>query len=339
MSIKLLAEIRVEHPFYTNGLCSGARVIPDAQTAARLRGLRLIAKEVVGGLKLLADLAKDGTAVIPIPPTILRFHLLKLPAELEAATDLSATPPETLFTDAGSSKPMKPVRSEARTQEDLAKPTGAAALVLAGRPLPGATAADFNIVEPAQGMVIKDYEAASNKILLDGPEAKVVLDYPVAPRRVPGTLAAVEISIGPEMVVQAAKDKPRRFTVELKPAAARWCYHLVTDLTDPLAKWRISQAAADGPEVKFGSGALREVTKADAEDPFGSQLLNRSAPLRVLRFVSDDPVKCGEKRARRLAMFAGDRQLFAALPNPPPTNLRLIGGHPVFGEVLRFVTT
>jgi hypothetical protein len=59
----------------------------------------------------------------------------------------------------------------------------------------------------------------------------------------------------------------------------------------------------------------------------------------VLRFVSDDPVKCGEKRARRLAMFAGDRQLFAALPNPPPTNLRLIGGHQAFGEVLRFVTT
>ncbi|HET9398440.1 MAG TPA: hypothetical protein VFO45_06430 [Sphingomicrobium sp.] len=338
MSIKLLAEVRVDHPFYANGLCADARVMPDPATAARLLGLRVIAKEVVGGLKLFADFADDGTTPVPIPSTDLRFHLLKLPAELEAATDLSAMTPGTLFTDAGPSKPMKPVRGEVRGQESLAKPKGSVAMVLSGRPIEGAATADFHVAQPAQGITIKSFDAAGNKVLMEGPAANVLIDYPVAPPRIPGTLAAIKLRIGPETAVQAAKDKPRRFTVTLKPAAAHWCYHLVTDLADPLDDWRITHPAADGPPVTFGSGGLAEIAAPDADDPFGSQLLLRSAPLRVLRFVSEDPVACSEKRARRLALFAGGRQLFAALPNPPPTNVRLVGGRPAFGEVLRFVT-
>lgn len=338
MPIKLLAEIRVEHPYYADGICAAAQVVPDPSTAARLRGLRLIVKQSVGGIRLLADLAKDGAALVPLPATDLRFHLLKLPAELEAATDLSAIGPGTVFTDAGPTKPMKAVRSDARSQELLAKAKGAIALVLAGRPVPQAKAADFRVVRPAQGVTVTGFDPAANIVRLDGPAAEVELEYPVPPRNVPGTLAAIDIGIGPDLAVQAAKDKPRTFRVPLKPAVARWCYHLVTDLDDPLAKWRITHPAADGPAVQFGSAGLKEIVKPEAEDPFGSHLLDRSAPLRVLRFISDDPVACSEKRARRLALFAGDRQLFAALPNPPPTNFRLVGGQPAFGEVLRFVT-
>jgi len=338
MPIKLLAEIRVEHPYYATGLCARAQVVPEASTAQRLRGLRLTAKEVVGGLSLLADLTDDGKAIVAFPTTSLRFYLLKLPAELEAATDLSALPPGTVFTDAGPSKPMATVQSEARAGERYAKPNGAVAFVLSGRPIAGTKAADFRIVQPAQGIKVKSYEASSNKVFLEGPAADVALEYPIAPRQVPGTLAAIDVNIGPETVTQAAKNKPRLFTVQLKPAAAHWCYHLVTDLAAPLGEWRITHAAADGPPVNFGTTGRAEIAGADTNDPFGSNLLHRSAPLRVLRFVSDDPVACSEKRARRLALFAGDRQLFGALPNPPPTNVRLVGGRPAFGEVLRFVT-
>lgn len=338
MPIKLLAEIRVEHPFYATGLCAGARIVPEESTMARLRGLRLVAKETVGGLRLLADLAEDGAALVPIPQAVLRFYLMNLPVELAEVTDLGGIAPGTVFTDAGSSKAMKPKVEEAQSEEVLAKPKGTVAMVLSGRPVAEAKPTDFSITRSPQGIGIKAYDPASNNLLLEGPAGDVAVQYPVAPRAVPGTMAAIEIGIGPDLAVQAAKGKPRHFTVALKPAAARWCYHLVTDLSDPLAKWRITHPAADGPAVEFGGSGLKELDKADAGDPFGSELLSRSAPLRVLRFLSDQPVACSEKRARRLALFAGDRQLFSALPNPPPTNVRLVGGQPAFGEVLRFVT-
>jgi hypothetical protein len=333
-----LVEIRVGHPFYASGLCAGARVVPQATAAARLRGLRLLAKEAVGGLTLLADLSADGKAIVTIPPTTLRFDLLKLPGGLEAATDLGAIAAGAVFTDAGATKPMRPIVPEERMRETIAKPAGTVAVALAGAPLDATVATDIHVLRPADGVSVAGYAQASKRVTLDGPAAEVELDYPVAPRHSPDTLATIEIGIGPETVAKAAAGKPRRFTIALKAAAARWCYHLVTDLANPLAEWRITHPEADGPPANFGAAGLAEIAAPDAGDSFGSELLQRSAPLRVLRFVSDAPVACSEKPARRLALFAGDRQLFTALPNPPPTALRLVEGRPAFGEVLRFVT-
>lgn len=338
MPIKPLVEIRVEHPFFASGLCAGARVVPQPASAARLRGLRLLARETGGGLVVLVELMADGKAIVPIPATSLRFDLLGLPRELAEATDLTGIAAGTVFTDAGTAKPMKASAPEARARETVVKPAGDTTIVLAGTPREGSAATAFRILQPADGVRVTAYEPASKSVRLDGPAGPVEFDYPVAPQTAPGTLAAIEIGIGPEMVAKAAAGKPRRLTIALKAAAARWCYHLVTDLPNPLADWRIAHPAADGPPANFAAGGVAEIAAPDAADPFGSELLQRSAPLRVLRFLSDAPVACSETRARRLALFAGDRQLFTALPNPPPTALRLVGGRPAFGEVLRFVT-
>ncbi len=339
MPFKTLAEIRVEHPFYASGLCAGARIVPEPDTAARLRGLRLMTREVPGGLALFVELRNDGKPPIAIPSTKLAFSLLKLPPELAAATDLAAIVPGTVFTDDGAAKPMKPVARETRAQETLAKPDGTAKLVLGGRPLAGAAAAAFKVKQAsAAGVTVSGYEPATNLVTLKGPAATVDLDYPVAPDASLDVLAGIEIGIGPQSVTQAAAGQPRRFTIALKAAAAPWCYHLVTDLANPLAQWRIASAPADGVAVAFAGTGLKEIAAPDPADPFGSELQRRSAPLRVLRFVSDGAVACSEKRARRLAMFAGDRELFPALPNPSPAQVRLLGGQPAFGEVLRFVT-
>jgi hypothetical protein len=338
MPIKPLVEIRVEHPFFASGLCAGARVVPEPASAARLRGLRLVAKEKPGALTVLAELSPEGRAAVPVPPLTLRFHLLGLPQDLAEVTDMTAIAPGTLFTDAGGSRPMKAAVPESRAMETVVKPAGPAAIVLAGRPLGEVTAAAFRVLDGADGVRITAYDADSNSVRMDGPGGTARLDYPVAPRSAPGTFAAIDIDIGPETVVKAAAGKPRRFTIALKAAAARWCYHLVTDLPNPVAEWRIAHPAADGLPVNFAAGGRAEIASPDAADPFGTALLERSAPLRVLRFLSDAPVACSEARARRLALFAGDRQLFTALPNPPPTSLRLVGGRPAFGEVLRFVT-
>jgi hypothetical protein len=336
---KPLAEIRVEHPFYASGVCAGARIVPERASAARLRGLRLMAREAPGGLTLFAEFAGDGKTPVAIPSTTLAFSLLALPPELAAATDLTGIAPGTVFTDAGATKPMKPVVREARAGERLAKPDGTVKLVLGGRPLAGLAASAFKVVQSsAAGVSVSAYDPASNLVTLKGPAATVDLDYPVAPLAKAGVLAGIETTIGPQMVTQAAADKPRRFTVALKAAAAPWCYHLVTDLANPLGQWRIASAPADGVAVAFAGAGLSEIAAPDPADPFGSELQRRSAPLRVLRFVSNAAVPCSEQRARRLAMFAGDRELFNALPNPSPAQTRLLGGKVAFGEVLRFVT-
>jgi hypothetical protein len=338
MPFKPLLELRVEHPFFEAGLCHPARIVAPRATADRLRGLRLIARGGRGALTLAADLAPDGSPKVPIPAATLRFDLLQLEGELLAATDLEGILPGTVFSDAGPSKPMKPHVREVRAEETLEKPEGPAGIVLKGSPRIGAAPADFTVVSPA-GVSVEAYEPAAKRISLGGPKGQVRIEYPVAPIKAPGTLAGIDVPIGPELVAKAASGKPRRFTVPLQAAAAPWCYHLVTDLPNPLAEWRIEHPARDGPPASFGGGSIVEIATPVSTDAFGSELLRRSSPLRVLRFVSDAPVPCSEGRARRIALFAGSRQLFSALPNPSPSRIRFLNGKPVFGEVLRFVTS
>ncbi|HSI41599.1 MAG TPA: hypothetical protein VLA00_13730 [Xanthobacteraceae bacterium] len=340
MPIRPLLEIAVAHPFFASGLFAGARLVPDAATEARLRGLRLIAKRQGAALTLYAEFDAAGGLTIPLPPaTRLRFDLLALPPDLAAATDLTAFAPGATFTDEGADtqETLRLTVPEARGQETLEKPEGAATLVLAGRPRLGAAGADFAILPPG-GVRVTAYDPAANRVTMEGPAARFVLDYPVAAPARPGVLAAIDIAIGPQTAVLAAAGTPRRCRVALAPVSARWCYHLVTDLPQPLADWRIAAGTGGGPKVSFGAGGRAEIAAVDPEDSFGTHLWRQAAPLRVLRFVSDAPAACSETVARRVSLFAGDMQLFAALPNPSPGQRRRIAGQEAFGEVLRIIT-
>lgn len=221
----------------------------------------------------------------------------------------------------------------------LSKPAGAQTLSLAGRPLATASLADFTVLAPAAGVAVSGYDVGSNQVSLTGPAAAVTIEYPVKPVVRPGVLAPIEISIGADTVTQAAAGKPRRVAVALKPAAAQWVYHLITDLANPLGDWRIQTGNGGGPPVTFNAAGSAELALGSTDDPFGVDLVKLSAPRRVLRFLSVAPVAASEVVARRIALFAGQHQLFPALPNPSPAALRMIGGKPAFGAVIRFVTT
>ena len=344
MPIRPLVEITVAHPYFASGSFAGAGLVPDAATDTRLRGLRLVAKPRRGGLTVFADLDAAGAPKIPLPPhTRLTFELPRLPPDLAEATVLSAFEPGATFTDegvAGGAEPLRLVVREARGRERLEKPAGPATLVLGGRPRAGTLAAAFIIVPPAGGATVTGYDEQANLIGLDGPAASLVLDYPVLPATSRDVLATIEIRIGPETVAPAAAGTPRRCVVGLEPVSARWCYHVVTNLPNPLAEWRIARGngTGAGPAVSFSDGGRSEIAAADPGDAFGTELWRKSAPLRVLRFLSDAPAACSETIARRVGLFAGDAQLFAALPNPSPAQRRRVGGQEAFGEVLRVVT-
>jgi hypothetical protein len=342
MPIRPLVEIAVDHAFFATGHFAGAAITPDDATAARLRGLRLIAKPRPGGLGLFIDLGDDGKPRLAVPDkTPLRFDLMRPPADIATATDLSALGPGAVFTDNGvaADQPLKLIQRQTRVKETLSKPAGTQTLSLAGRPLATATVADFTVLVPAAGVAVSGYDAASNQVSLTGPAAAVTIQYPVKPVVRPGVLAPIEISIGTDTVTQAAAGKPRRVAVALKPAAAKWVYHLITNLANPLGDWRIQTGNGGGPPVTFNAAGSAELALGSTDDLFGVDLVRLSAPRRVLRFLSAAPVAASEVVARRVALFAGQHQLFPALPNPSPAELRMIGGKPAFGAVIRFVTT
>lgn len=347
MPIRPLAEIVIEHAFFAAGTLANADLVPTVATQTRLRGLRLVTKRRGDGLTIYAEIDAEGDARIAIPAaTRLDFVLQALPASVALVTDDAPLTPGAVFTDDGIAAAARVmlalVHPAQRARETLAKPAGTATLVLSGRPKPGTAAAAFGVVAPAVGIRVTAFDPAANLVTVAGAAAAdVTIDYPVAPTRAPGVLAFVSVSIGAEVVALAANGAPRRFVVRLQPRAARWCYHLVTDLPNPIAEWRIARAAGSngGPAVGFSDAGRAELAAATADDPLGLNLLRRSAPLRVLRFVSDAPVVCSESVARGIGLFAKDRQLLAALPNPSPANVGRVAGQVTHGEVVRFVTT
>lgn len=340
MPIRPLADIMVDHQYFASGSYAGAVVTPTAATVARLRGLRMVVKPLPGGLRLFVDLGDDGKPRLAIPDNVrLGFDLMALPPDLAAATDMTGIGPGTVFSSDGlaAGQPLKRGQRQARATETLAKAAGAQTLALAGRPLSTATKADFTATPAA--VTVTGYDAAGNRVTVAGPAGTLTLDYPVRPPVRPGVLAPIEVTIGAATATLAAAGKPARFAVALKPVAARWAYHLVTDLTNPVAEWRVQHPNGDGPAVSFGDAGRSELAPDAADDPFGADLARRASPLRVLRFVSDAPVPASDTVARRIALFAGTQQLFPSLPNPTPAATRMLGGQPVFGQLLRFVTT
>ncbi len=340
MPIRPLADIMVDHQYFASGSYAGAQVMPTAATAARLRGLRIVVKARPGGLRLFVDLGDDGKPRLAIPnATLLGFDLMALPPDLAAATDLAGVGPGTVFTSDGvaAGQPLKPVPRQVRATENLAKSAGAQTLALGGRPLATATKADFTATPAA--VSVTGYDVASNLVALAGPAGPLLLTYPVRPPARTGVLASIEVTIGAATATQAAAGNPSRFAVALKPVAARWAYHLVTDLANPIADWRIAHGNGDGPAVSFGDAGRSELAADAADDPFGADLARSASPLRVLRFVSDAAVPASDAVARRIALFAGAQQVFPSLPNPTPAGTRMIAGQPVFGQLIRFVTT
>jgi hypothetical protein len=336
MPFKPLLELTVEHPFYESGRCLGASVVPDPATLARLSGLRLLHRERPGGLMILAELGLGGEPLVAIPNATLGMSL-KLDRAVLQATDLADFALGTVFTDAGPGKKMKAEVRQARGAETLRKDEGATALVLAGRPLAGTRKGDFKVLEGA-GISVNGYDERGRRVTLEGPAGSVRLDYPVAPQQITGTLASIEIPLSPSLAAKAAAGKPASFAIALTPASAPWCYHLITDLPNPLDEWKIERKDSRGPVADFATAGMTEVAAGDPDDPRGSALVQISPKLRVLRFVSSAPVPCSELRSRKIALSAGTRQLFESLPNPSPAGLFFLKGRPTFGEVLRFVT-
>jgi len=273
MPYRPLLELTATHPYPPAGALPGEAILPDTATAARLRGLRLLAKPVGDTLALFGAFDDDGALPIaPTDPLPLGFTIALPDAATIAATDLVGLAAAPLFTDARAGK-GDPQRL---------------------RPIPD--------------------------------------DRPTGPS------AAIAVRLTPADLAAAGAGKPRRCVAALPGAAARWCYHIVTDMPDPLADWRVSRAAGStGSAPVFGKARVAELTDA-ADDPVGAALVRRNPDLRILRFLSDAPFSVQAMPVRGLELRAGGTRLYAALPNPPPDAVARIGDAVVLARTLRIVT-
>ena len=276
MPYRPLLELAVTHAYLGDGGLPGSALVPDPATAARLRGLRLVAKPSGGSFTIFGEFdAKDVLRVPLTAPVPLRFMIERPSAELTFATDLAALTTASLYTDksvpAGTPQQL---RRQPRAEEDDSRP-----------------------------------------------------------------FALVSVQLTPANVKAAITGGPRRCVAALPVASARWCYHLVTDLPNPVAQWRIARGnGASGPAPAFRDADRAELTAPAADDATGSELRRRNTGLRVLRFLSDAPFAASRAAVRGLELHAGTTRLFGALPNPSPGATVRIGDATAFNQTLRVVT-
>lgn len=276
MPYRPLLELAATHAYLGDGSLPGSALVPDAATAARLRGLRLIAKPSGGAFTIFGEFdAKDALRVPLTAPVPLRFAIERPAAELAFATDLAALGTASLFTDKGAAAgDPQQLRRQARAKEDDPRP-----------------------------------------------------------------FALISMQLTPANVTAAIKGSPRRCMAALPVASARWCYHLVTDLPNPIAQWRIARGdGASGPAPAFRDAGRAELTAPAADDATGTELRRRNPGLRVLRFLSDAPFAASRAAVRGLELHAGTTRLFGALPNPSPGATVRIGDATAFNQTLRVVT-
>lgn len=276
MPYRPLLELAITHPYLGGDGLPGTVVVPDPATAARLRGLRLVAKPM--GRSFTVFGAFDAAGALPVTPgapIALRFEIADPGAEIAAASDGAAVAAAPLYTDEG-------------------VPAGAPQQLRA-TPRPASDA--------SRGF------------------------------------AAVTVRLTPADIAAAATGTPRRCVAALPVAAARWCYHFVTDLPAPLAQWRIARGGgAEGTAPTFRDAGRVELADPVGDDATGAELRRRNPGLRVLRFLSDAPFAARRAAVRGLELHVGDARLFAALPNPSPAAAVRIGDASAFNQILRVVT-
>jgi hypothetical protein len=131
MSYRPLFELAITHAYLGDSL-PGPAAVPDQQTEARLRGLRLIGKPSSGRFRIFGEFDSEGALRVALPgPLPLRFVIERPGLELAFATDMAALIPASLYTDEGApaGNPQQ-LRPKPRTKADDPLPFALAAVEL-----------------------------------------------------------------------------------------------------------------------------------------------------------------------------------------------------------------
>lgn len=331
-------ELRVTHEFYSDGRCPDFAITPTRVTERLMRRLRVICKRFEDRVALFAEVDQKGIPLAARAATAapLTLQLLLRPRSDAFAlfTDLApiAAQIAPLFTNV-SPPATDPVhlgltsRVERRIETLIVhSPSVDDAFVLAGKLLPGVTEAAPKIETAGFEGAIKRVDPDSKRVLVNtsaaAPGTSFDLSYPVWPERPSEVFAEVELVLDSALLRVSAPAR-RTFVVPLLACASRWCFYLVTDYRGDVSALRLVDATP-GDEtrgVTFADTGPFDLSQTpDSADAIGLDLGRRNPGRRILRFLSDSPVRCRETPVRNLELHMADTRLITALPNPLPQN-------------------
>jgi hypothetical protein len=325
MTYSQLLSLNLAHAYYPDGVCPDFTIEPTSSTARLLANYRCVLKSGPGWLRLY----NDTTLLQPAQGDVLRFHLRLENPDFGLFTDLSGY--AAVVAPAFVNDPPDPggkltlTSMPERQQERFAWESagGSGRFKLGGQPLAGA--ASRLEVDGAGAGAKAEYDAPENAVAITGASAKVgdpvTVSYDAQPAPRPGVFAEAEIRLG-------GGNQPSLgdFRVEFQPKQAYWAYYLVTNLKDDAGAFSIKENPAGTDQaLGFSSSTTLDLDKSpDPADTVAAGLKALDPGVRLIRFVSGQPVPCRRSARPNVQLFLGSNQLAAPLPNPAPARFTTV---------------
>ncbi|MFN0195029.1 MAG: hypothetical protein ACKVP5_24135 [Aestuariivirga sp.] len=308
-----------------------------------MAGHRLLLRELPDGISLLAQ-AAGSNALIALPQDeAFTFHLRIRNPDFALFTDLrefagKTGPVYRNALSAGDDGILTLEDRESWNTETWIVPAAAtqAKFTLAGNPmaLDGDAQklpepADFSIMPPGGTAKVTGYDAAAKMIaigpVVENQNISVRYRERIAPRS--NILADVELSYDRSSTAPA-------FEIKFKVRAARWAYYLITDQTSG----EFSIVDPDAPPLIFGADNRTVINGAGDQADILAATLSRQYPgCQLIRFLSDQPVRCSSAPRRKIELRLGDQKILDPLPNPSIRNLSRVKQQDKFQETFHQV--
>jgi hypothetical protein len=344
-----LLNVYLTHTYYADRRCPDFRIEPTAETQKLLDNYRCVLKPLPNGIRVLAAVADDGAAFIPLLRNMtFAFQLWLQNPDFTLFTDLTeiAETAAPVYTNdqvsAGAAVRLKLVSRRAWATERFAvrQPSRNDAFTLSGRPLAGLQAADFKLAGLGPVSNPTHYDASAKIITIDSSAASIDADfeimYPTAPRRANGVFADIEITYG-DAVPSIARG-PGVFQIDFAAKPARWKYYIVADSAS--ATFRIEDKDKQAPLVFSAATNLKQ---PDPSDAVAVALAQQYPAMQRLRFVSEALVSCRQTARNSIQLLVDGNLAISALPNPALHNYTidvkpgdLPGEHALFHVVTLF---
>ena len=332
MKYAALFSLAVTHSYYPDRKCPDFVLEPTAATVKILNNHRLVLKQEPYGIVVLSPVTAQQQMLIALEPeTTFGFRMRLISSSFPLFTALSALAEKAVpvYTNVGATElpRLALTAREASNTEAFAVVTAAAqeSFTLGGRPLDGAVAGDFALVQPTTVQAVSAYDPQGKIMTVDSAAAaqghRFSVTYPVRPRTAPGVFA--EIDIRYDSLLQT----PPSFEIPFTAKEARWKYYVAANRTpDGIGDgYQIARPNNNGENdgVAFPDADRTDLRQNPDEADEVAVMLAQQYPeaVHLFRFVSDALIPCNQVARKELQLKLDGHTIFENLPNPSYRNV------------------
>jgi hypothetical protein len=200
-------------------------------------------------------------------------------------------------------------------------------VLLPHQPLDSLTADSFTVSGSPLIAKLKLYDAPSKTIAVNSLGTQkgdsFAVTYAVPPQLPNGIFA--DIDLYNNNTVPALQAGPAKFQVQFAAKQARWCYYLITDLSD---KGFSVRDTGDSPLFSTTNAGVKLSADVVAADPVAQSIAAQYPSMTLWRFISDRALTFTNQSRKSLKLLMDGDAVIVPLPNPALSNL---GSVPVDG--------